>query len=116
MKFRVFSEVEVEASDKEFAGGLVKQALRSTFPGSKPKVWSEEDRDPKYTPRPGDKLVKGDIERDVMEISGTTVTYWTFRTSKANPSGEMTYVPKGQAQTCRLTTWLNWTREAKVIS
>ena len=69
-------------------------------------------RDPRYSPFPGDILVKGDMEREVIMFDGMNVGYLSWRVSKGNRAGGAT----GKASECKIGTWLNWAGNAKVTS
>ena len=113
MMIKVCSEITVEADEKESAIKAVRESLRQLNPiGTEIKVWAE-DRDPRTTPREGDRLKKYEMLRTVVEMSGRSVTYMLsdFRPRK----GILTGV-SSKFNTCKVTTWINWARDAEVLS
>lgn len=62
-----------------------------------------KDRDPKIDPVKGDKVVKGKLSREVMDVQSGVHVYYRKR-------------PNGPTSSCWITTWQDWCRKGDVVA
>jgi hypothetical protein len=60
-------------------------------------------RDPKDMPAKGDKLTKGKLSREVVDVKEGVHVYYRKK-------------PDGPVSSCWITTWQDWCRKAEVVA